>query len=132
MKSDRDQWKKNVIYGFYLFSNHDTSNIPNLSHSTVISSLASQTKCDNMFSDPDLDHIFSHFYRVRTWFIFCFFLYMIVIHLLRRGQGVGIYCPLITNLIKSTQAQILFPHQMQKGDTEPNSKYCLKYYFNRS
>ena len=23
--------------------------------------LASQTKCDDMFSDPELDHIFSHF-----------------------------------------------------------------------
>ena len=45
----------------YLFSNQDTSNIPNLSNPNVNSSLASQTKCDNIFSDPKSDHIFSHF-----------------------------------------------------------------------
>ena len=43
---------------------------------------------------------------------------------------VGIYCPFISDWIESTQAQILFPRQMQNGDTETNSKYCLKEYFN--
>ena len=38
-------------------------------------------------------------------------------------QYVGIYCPLIPNWIKLTQAQILFSCQIQNGDTEPNSKY---------
>ena len=49
--------------------------------------------------------------------------------LAERGHFVGIYCPLITDWIESTQAQILFTHQMQNWDTEPNSKYCLKEYF---
>ena len=40
------------------------------------------------------------------------------IHLLRRGGYVVIYWPLITDLIESTQAQILFPRQMRDGDTE--------------
>ena len=55
---------------------------------------------------------------------------MVITHLLWGGEGVEIYLPLIPNLIESTQAQILFPHQMQNEDTEPNSKYCLNEYFN--
>ena len=43
------------------FSNHDTSNIPNLSNPNVNLSLAYPKKCDNMFSDLKSDHIFSHF-----------------------------------------------------------------------
>ena len=99
-RSAHDQWSRLAIDGtkmsstaFINFSNHNTSNIPNLSNPTVNSSLASQTKCDEMFSDPESDHIFSHFW-VRTWFIFCFLLYVVTIHLLQRGEGVGIYCPL--------------------------------------
>ena len=45
---------------------------------------------------------------------------------------VGIYCPLIPDWIELTQAQILFYRQMQDGDTEPNSKYCLEEYFNKA
>ena len=67
---------------FYLFPNHDTSSIPNFSNPTINSSLAYQTKCDNMFSDLESDHIFSHFSRVRTILIFCFFLYVVIVHLL--------------------------------------------------
>ena len=69
------------------------------------------------------------FYWVRTWFIFCFFSYVAIIHSLRRGGGVGIYCPLILDWIESIQAQILFYLQIQNGDTEPNSKCYLKEYF---
>ena len=43
--------------------------------------------------------------------------------------SVAIYCPLIPDWIGSTQAQI-FSDPIQNGDTEPNSKYCLKEYFN--
>ena len=43
---------------------------------------------------------------------------------------VGIYCRLISNLIKSTPAKILFSRKMQNRDTEPNSKYYLEEYFN--
>ena len=60
MKLARDRWNKNVIDWFYLFSNHDNSNITNISNPNVNPSLASQTKCDNMFSDPKSDNIFSH------------------------------------------------------------------------
>ena len=41
---------------------------------------------------------------------------------------VGIYCQLIPDWIKSTRAQI-FPRPIQNGNTEPNSKYSLKKYF---
>ena len=41
---------------------------------------------------------------------------------------VGIYCQLIPDCIESTRAQI-FSRQIQSGDTEPNSKYSLKKYF---
>ena len=57
MKLAHDRWSKRIMDGCYLFSNHDTSNIPNILNPTVNSSLASQTKCDNMFSDPESDHI---------------------------------------------------------------------------
>ena len=67
---------------------------------------------------------------VSTWFIFCFLLHVVIIHLLQRWEGVGIYYPLIPDWIESTQEQILFPPQIQNGDTEPNSKYRLKEYFN--
>ena len=58
--------------GFIDFSNHDTSNIPNLSNPRVNSTLASQTKCDDMFSDPESDHIFSHFWG--TYLVYILFL----------------------------------------------------------
>ena len=72
MKLDRDRRKENIINGFDLFSNNLTSNIPNISNPTVNSSLASQTKCDNIFSDPQSDHIFSHF--LGTFLVYIFFL----------------------------------------------------------
>ena len=60
----------------------------------------------------------------------------LVIHLLIAFSSVpypkyvGIYSPLIPDWIEFNQAQILFPRQMQNGDTEQNSKYCLKEYLN--
>ena len=80
MKPDRDIWNKNAIEGFYHFSNHNTSNIPNLLNLTVNLSLVSQTKCDDMFSDPDLTLLE--------------YVPVVIIHLLQRGEGVVIYCPL--------------------------------------
>ena len=74
--------------------------------------------------------MYFHISRVRTWFIYIFFSYVVIIHLLRRGVVVGIYCPLIPDWIKLTQAQILFSCQMQNKDTEPNYKYWLKDYLN--
>ena len=48
--------------GFIDFSNNDTSNIPNFLNPNANLSLASETKCEDMFSDPESDHIISHFF----------------------------------------------------------------------
>ena len=78
-RSDWGRWCRLVIdgtkfpsTGFINFSNHDTSNIPNLSNLTVNSILVSQTKCDVMFLDPDSDNIFLHF--LGTYLVYIFFL----------------------------------------------------------
>ena len=60
-----------LLTGFIYFSNQDTSNITNLSNLNVNSSLESQTKFDSMFSDPESDHIFSHFSGTYLVYIFC-------------------------------------------------------------
>ena len=72
MKMACDQWDENVINGFYLFSNHDTSYIPNILTPNLKLSLASQTKCDNMFSYPQLDNNLSHF--LGTYLVYILFL----------------------------------------------------------
>ena len=88
-----------------------------------------------------LDQTFSHFFsKLRTCFIFCFFLFVVIIHLLQKGEGVGIYCNLIPDWIKSTQARLnrIDPSMnniscpTQRGIQEPNSKYYLENYFNIS
>ena len=67
----------------------------------------------NVFrSVPELNNIFLYFtFQIRNWFIFCVFLYVIIIHLLLRGEGVGIYCKLIPDWIESIWAWISFPTQ---------------------
>ena len=63
-------------------------------------------------SNPGSNHIFLHFnFQLRTWFIFCIFFYVLMMQLLQRGEGVGMYCKLIPDWIKSTQARIPFPAQ---------------------
>ena len=63
-------------------------------------------------SDPESNHIFLHLtFQLRTWFISCLFSYVVIIHLLRRGEGVGIYSKLIPAWIKSIRAWISFPSQ---------------------
>ena len=62
---------KTLSISYILFSNHNTSNLSNLSNPNVNLSLASQTKCDNVFSYPKLDHIFSHFLGTYLVFILC-------------------------------------------------------------
>ena len=47
-----NRWIENFIDGFYRFLNQYISNISNIYNSNVNMSLASQTKCDNMISDP--------------------------------------------------------------------------------
>ena len=89
IKMARNQWNKNIIDKFFLFSYHNNSNVPNLSNPNVNLSLASQNKCDNMFSDPESDNIFSHFLGTYLVYIF-FFSYVVIIHLLRKGEGIRI------------------------------------------
>ena len=72
--------------GFISFSNHDISNISNLSNLTVNSSLASQMKCDNMFSDPQSDHIFSNL--LGTYLVYILFLLVCGNYPLTSNRGV--------------------------------------------
>ena len=99
---------------FIAFSNHDTSNIPNLSNLNV--SLEYYLKqnlmtCFHIWSQIIYFHIFLVMYLV---YIFLF-LYVVITHLLQRGGGVGIYCQFIPDWIESTQAQISFPAQCRLG-----------------
>ena len=89
-----DGWNGNFIDWFCRFLNHDTSNIPNLSSMNVNLGLESQTKCDDMFSDPGLYHVFSHSLVRYLVYIF-FFSYVVFIDLLRIEEVVGIYCQFI-------------------------------------
>ena len=61
MEQDRDRWNKNVIDGFIDFRIMISQIYQICKNQNVNLSLASQMKCDNMFSDPDLDHIFHIF-----------------------------------------------------------------------
>ena len=63
---------KRLSTSYILFSNHNISNISNISNPNVNLSLAPQTKCDNVFSYPESDHIFSHF--LGTYLVYIFFL----------------------------------------------------------
>ena len=95
---------------FIGYLNQCISNISNLYNTNVNMSLESQMKCDNILSDPKSDHISSHFSVTYLVYIY-FFSYMIITHLIWRGQGVGIYCKLIINVIELTRTQMLFPAQ---------------------
>ena len=53
---------KTLLTSYILFSNHNTSILSNLS----------KTKCDNVFSYPESDHIFSHF--LGTYLVYILFL----------------------------------------------------------
>ena len=76
---------KTSLTGFIYFSNHDTSNIPNLSNRTLNPSLVSQTKCDEMFSDLELDHIFSN--SLGTYLVYILFLLVCGNYLLTSKRG---------------------------------------------
>ena len=99
---------------FSLLLNKYISNITDIYNPGINLSWTSQTIYDHMFSDPNSDHIFSYF-RLHTCIIFCFFLWVVIFHLLRREEGVGIYCKLILNWIELTRARILFPVQYRTG-----------------
>ena len=129
MKLAHNRWNKNVINGFYLFSNHNTSNIPDISKLIVNSSLAYQKKIDDTISDPESDHLFLHLLGA--------YLVYILFHLLCGNYPLTSKRGRCRNLISvdSWLNQIdpntnIISRQIQNGDIEPNSKYCLKEYFN--
>ena len=87
---DRQIWlaideTKTLSTIYILFSNHDTSNLSNLSNPNVNSSLASQRKCDNVFSYPESDHIFSHL--LGTYLVYILFLLVCGNHPLTSKRG---------------------------------------------
>ena len=124
---------------FWKFSNQYISKILNLYNPKVNLILSYQTKCDNMFSDPGVvSYIFTFFtFQLCTWFIFCFFSCVVIIHLIQRREGVGIYCKLIPGWIKQIWAQLnwidliinIIYRPIQSWIQEPNSKYYLENYF---
>ena len=63
--------------------------------------------------------IYLHIFQWRTWFIL-FFLYVVIIHLLRRVEGVEIYCKFIPFWTKLTRAHILFPAQCRAAIQKKN------------
>ena len=103
------------LMGFIYFSNNDTSNIPNLLNPAVNSSLASQTKCDNMVSDRQSDHIFSHF--LGTYLVYIFFLLVCGNYPLTSKRG---RCRnLLSNYYQLNQidpsTNIIFPPNVEQG-----------------
>ena len=121
----KQKYCQRVLFIFY----NDTSNIPNLLNPNVNWSLASQKKCDNMFSYQN-KILYFHIYWVRTWFIFSFFLYVVIIHLLWRREDVWNILFIDSWLNRIYPKTNIISCQIQNGYTEPNSKYCLKGYFN--
>ena len=95
---------------FYLLLSTHISKTSNIYKPEKFLSLASQTICDHMISDPKLDHTF-HVFWIRNWIINVFFLFMSIVHLLQRQEGVGIHCKLIHYWIELNPAIILFTAQ---------------------
>ena len=77
--------------GFIVFPNQYISYISNIYNPNLNMRLASQMKCDKMFLDLELDHVLLHFSVKYLVYIYLFFSYVAIIHLLRRGGGVGIH-----------------------------------------
>ena len=83
-----------------------------------IKSLQSGWKFEPSISNDVWPHVFRSevglyfpYFWLRIWLIFCFFLYVTIFHLLRRREGIGIYCKLITYWIESNLSRILLPAQ---------------------
>ena len=86
MERARDKCETNVTDGFYQFSNNDISNISISTNKNVNLSLASQMKCDNMFSDPGSDHICSNFSVTHLLYILFLLVYGNCPLTLKRGR----------------------------------------------
>ena len=86
---------------FPLLLNKYISNISNIYNPDKNSSLASQKICEHIFSDLKSNHTL-HIFWLITCLIYIFFSYVVIVHLLRRWEGVWIYCKLIPNWIEST------------------------------
>ena len=108
-------WGKMPSTGFYRFCESLYLKYPK--------SLQSERKYELSVSNEMWQHVFRSgfgsyiftFFQLHNWFIFYFFSYLVIIHLLRRGEFVGIYCKLIPDWIESTWARILFPAQCRAG-----------------
>ena len=66
-------------------------------------SLASQTEREIIFSDPESDYMSRFCFSVTYLVYIVFFLYVVIIHLIWRGKGVGIYFKLILYWIELTR-----------------------------
>ena len=100
------------LTGFINFLNHDISNISNIYKSESKFELSiSNEMWKHVFRSAVGSNIFAFFsYFSVTYLVsIFFFLYVVITHLLWRGEGLGIYCKLIPDWIKSTWAQISFP-----------------------
>ena len=87
---------KILLAGFIYILNKYISNISNLYNSNVNLSLASQKNMTTCFQIQS-QTIYIHIFQLRSGFIFWLLLYVVIIHLLQRDEGVGIYCKLIPN-----------------------------------
>ena len=106
----RDWWNKSVINGFSQYFKSIYLKYPKSLQSERKYDLSISKKMWQHVSDPEWDHIFSHFSL--TYLVYILFLsYVVNIHLLLRQEGFGIFCKLIPNWIELTWAWKLFPAQ---------------------
>ena len=138
----RYQWEKNVIdESFYQILKPKYLKCLKYLKSEKKSEPSISNKMGQNVSDSGVgSYIFNFFSRLCTWLIYIFFLYVLIILLLRREEGVGIYCKLILDWTESTRAQLnkIYPSTnniscpIESGIQEPNSKYYLEKNFNIS
>ena len=83
---------------FSLLSNPYISNISNIYNPEKNSSLASQTRCDHMFSYPNL-YLTFHVISLHNWLVFCFFSHVAIARLILRQESVVIYLNFIPDWI---------------------------------
>ena len=91
----------------------------NINSPNVNLNLKLQTKCYNMFSDSELDHIFPHFSV--TYLDYNLFL-LVGGNYSKKGRYRNLLyvVPRLNQIDLSTN---IISRPMQRGDTDPNSKY---------
>ena len=94
--------------GIFLYiSNKYISNISNLynPNETFLVSISNKM-WQHVFRSRRKIIYFHLFFQLRTWFVFYFFSYVVIIYLLWRWEGVGSYFKMLSSLIESTQAKL--------------------------